>query len=318
MKKVAGKTSTLPELKLEIRVGLRLLKLFERLLFLGRISGIIVAGGIGSSVDFLTRDPRIKQLPNLPYRIHGSSMVARFGTILLCGGGYNEKHCLQLDHSTWKEHTTFNEKRVWHSAVTTQEATFIFGGYYSKTTYEYLPKDSTKWLLGKTEIPGGFTEGCAVNSGQEICLIGGAGTKKRILSFNVESHTFQVLSFQLNERRASHRCAFIPNTNKIIITGGFSYDYLDSTEILDTDFGSVTMGSPMNSKRDGHGMGIVTINGEDRVTVFGGSDGKKLDSVELYNTQTEKWEMTDFKLSERKSQFSFLTVKLVDILSNLQ
>ena len=51
--------------------------------------------------------------------------------------------------------------------VTTQEATFIFGGGYSRTTYEYLPKDSIQWLIGKTEISG---RGCAivVKSGQEI------------------------------------------------------------------------------------------------------------------------------------------------------
>ena len=57
------------------------------LLFLGRISGIIVAGGIESSVvDFLSGDLRIKQLPYLPEGIDGSSMVAHNGTILLCGG----------------------------------------------------------------------------------------------------------------------------------------------------------------------------------------------------------------------------------------
>ena len=116
-----------------------------------------------------------------------------------------------------------------------------------------------------------------------------------------------------------HRCAFIPNTNKIMITGGYNDGSLDSTEVLDTEDGSVTMASPMNSKRDRHGMGVVTINGKDRLAVFGGNDGGNyLDSVELYNTQTEKWEMADFKLSEAKSHFSNLTVKLGDILSNLQ
>ena len=124
-------------------------------LSLGRISGIIIAGGYGSSVvDFLTGDLRIKQLPNLPDRIHGSSMVACFGTILLCGGSYNLRQCLQLDHGTWKEHSPLNEKRVWHSIVATQETTFIFGGSCSRTTYEYLPEDSITWLIGKTEIPG--------------------------------------------------------------------------------------------------------------------------------------------------------------------
>ena len=66
-------------------------------------------------------------------------------------------------------------------------------------------------------------------------------------------------------------------------------------------------------------MGVVTINGKDRLAVFGGWDGRNsLDSVELYNTLTGKWEMTDFKLNEAKSHFSFLTLKLKDIISNVQ
>ena len=79
------------------------------------------------------------------------------------------------------------------------------------------------------------------------------------------------------------------------------------------------MASPMNSKRSSHGMGIVTIKGKDRLAVFGGYDGGNyLDSVEFHNTHMEKWEMTDFKLSKAKACFSFLTVNLGDILSNLQ
>ena len=77
-------------------------------------------------------------------------MVSHNGTILLCGGFGNEKKCLQMNHGTWKEHSTLNVERDWHSAVTTQTATFVFGGDYSDKTYEYLPKDSTKWLMGKT------------------------------------------------------------------------------------------------------------------------------------------------------------------------
>ena len=195
------------------------------LLLLERIFGIIVAGGHdeddkSSNVDFLAGDLGMKQLPNLPYKISGSSMVVHDGTILLCGGLGNSKKCLQLDNGTWKEHSTLNEKRYWHSAVTTQVATFIFGGWDSRTTYEYIPKDSTTWLMGKTEIPGGFGNGCAiaVKSQQEIWLIGGGTTEKRIISFNVNDHTFQVLPFQLNVGRRGHKCAFISNTNKVMIT----------------------------------------------------------------------------------------------------
>ena len=79
------------------------------------------------------------------------------------------------------------------------------------------------------------------------------------------------------------------------------------------------MASPMNFKRDGHGIGVITTNGEDKVAVFGGRYGEnRFDSVELYNTQNEKWEMANFKLRKAKSSFSFLTVKLGDILSNLK
>ena len=115
--------------------------------------------------------------------------------------------CLQLDHGTWKEHSTLNKERLFHSAVTTQTATFLFGGDYSRKTYEYLPKDSTTWLMGKTEIPGGFSRGCAiaVKSDQEIWLIGGRRTYKRILSFNVKDHSFQELPSQLNVGRDESR-----------------------------------------------------------------------------------------------------------------
>ena len=77
-----------------------------------------------------------------------------------------------------------------HCAVTTRNANFVFGGIYSETTYEHLAKDSTTWIMGKNEIPGGFEEGCAiaVNSEQEIWLIGGSMNYKRILSFNVVDH----------------------------------------------------------------------------------------------------------------------------------
>ena len=284
---------------------------------------MIVAGGnFSSNVDFLTGDLGIKQVPKLPKEICSSSMVVHNGTIILCGGWGNSNKCLKLYQGTWKEHSSFNKKRALHSVVTTPTATFVFGGCFSNSkTYEYLPKNSTKWLMGKTEIPGGFENGCAIDvkSQQEIWLIGGYGTKKRILSFDVESHTFQVMLFQLNVAKCASKCAFISNTNKIMITGGYDDGYLDSTEVLDIEDGSVTMASPMKSKRLGHGMGIITINGENRLAVFGGWDGiNHLNSVELFNTETGKWEMTSFKLSKPKSQFSFLTIKLGDILSKVQ
>ena len=285
----------------------------------------------GSSVEVLIGGFRTKQLPNTCDDNFGSSIVMHCGAMLLCIGTNNIQKCLLLDRGTWREHSTLNEKRYLHSAVSTETATFLFGGTDS-ATYEYLPKDSSTWLMGKSNIPGngkptyfGFWKGFAiyVKSEQTIWLIGGSETMRRILSFNVYDHTFQALPIKLNVARSGHRCAFIPNTNKIMITGGESLrGYLNSTEILDTADGSVIMASPMNFKRTEHGMCVITINGEDRLAVFGGLRLESctridLDSVELYNAQTQKWEMTDFKLSFPKFGFGFATVKLTDIISRM-
>ena len=187
--------------------------------FSGRNCCIIVAGGWPvqsdiqrklSDVEVLAKDIGIKQLPNLPAGNIGSSMVLHNGTILLCGGYDEEQKCLQMEHGTWKDHSTLNKGRRFHSAVTTETATFLFGGCMTGKTYEYLPKDSTRWLMGKTEIPGReYSRGCAVfvKSKQEIWLIGGyipgAVGLKRILIFNVNDHTFRVSESVLNVARLS-------------------------------------------------------------------------------------------------------------------
>ena len=135
--------------------------------FSERISCILLTGGLRIrstiyTVEVLSRDLRSSIFPNLPAEIIDTTMFMHDGKILVCGGGYNEEKCLQLIHGTWKKHSTLNEKRIRHSTVTTQTGTFIFGGFYSDNTYEYLPKDSVKWLKGRPIIPKGFYGGCAI------------------------------------------------------------------------------------------------------------------------------------------------------------
>ena len=277
--------------------------------------------GFTKTVEVLFGDLRTKQLSNLPRRTEDLSMVLHDGGILMCGGVNNAKKCLQLDHGIWKDHSFLIQKRIQHSAVTTQTATFVFGGECSRKTYEYLPKGSTTWLMGKTEIPCDFVGGCAiaVKSEQEIWLIGGMGIQKKILSFNVTDHSFQELSSQLNQGMYGPSSAFIPKATKVMITGG-GIENSNFTEILDIRNGNVTMASPMNSKRLFHGIGVLTINGEDRLAVFGGDDDNdgRHDDVETYNCQTGKWETSDIRLNTPKQNFGFLTVKLSKIISYLQ
>merc|ERR1719210_3272030 len=84
---------------------------------LKKIHCIVIAGGYDEydvgydTVEVLTGDLGTKQLPNLPEGIYGSSMVLHNGIILLCGGSNNKQKCLQLDHGTWKEHSSLNKER---------------------------------------------------------------------------------------------------------------------------------------------------------------------------------------------------------------
>ena len=287
------------------------------------VSSIIVAGGTERTVEVMIGDLGSKIVHKLLKHKYSPSMVMHNGSILICGGESKDKSkvCLQLNSGIWTDHSTLNEKRVWHSVASTPIATFIFGGMYSFQTYEYLPKNSTTWHMGKTEIPGiGFFNASAVASkcGQKIWLIGGSVTEKTILKFNVNDQTFHEMTTQLNVERYKHRCCFIPKTNLIMITGGVGNDYLgiNSTEIYNTEDGSITMASPMNIKRFGHGIGVITINGEDMLAVIGGFDGiRSLDSVELYNTETTKWEITNIKLNGGNYNFGFLEVNLSDIIT---
>ena len=105
-----------------------------------------------------------------------------------------------------------------------------------------------------------------------------------------------------------------------MITGGNNGKFA-FTEIFNTEDGSVTIGSTMNYRRSQHGIGVLTIKGEDILVAFGGgydmivSGRNYLDSVEVYNAQKGIWIRTNMKLKEPKMAFGFLNIKLADIKS---
>ena len=226
-----------------------------------------------------------------------------------------------MEENGWNHHSNLNKERGSASAVVaTTNATFIFGGDESKHTYEYLDHGCSNWLEGNERISGrGFYAGCAIAiSDEEIWLIGGTNTESRVLSFNTRKHEFkEVNTIQLNKGRRRHRCIQITGTTKIMVSGGTdcSINKLDSVEIIDFEKKSVTNTGKMNSKRGDHGIGILTLNGEDKVAIFGGFDeNNALDSVEIYDQETQMWtKMTDIKLTQAKGFFGFLTIKRDDI-----
>ena len=260
--------------------------------------------------------------------IWASSLFLDGDNLLLCGGDRNRKRCLMLYNDYWNLHSTLSQERRYASAVTTADGTFIFGGYDSEETFEFLPKNSKVWEEGRTKIPDGFKSGCAVEvpEKQEILLIGGDDTYTRILKFDIETQGFEEMDVSLLKERDIHTCARLPDTNLIVISGGSDYygNRHDTSEILNLQDNTITIGNPMNTKRIGHGMAVITIDNEDRLAVFGGYDGDKnwddkydvLDSVETLNPRTRKWEESELKLSKEKAIFGYISLPN-DFISNL-
>ena len=229
-----------------------------------------------------------------------------------------QEECFKLNHGVWMKHSDLVHKRHPNaSVVTTNIATFFFGGFWSRDTYEYLPHDSNEWMIGQTKIPGGLKDGfaIAVKSGQEIWLIGGFDTEKRILSFNVNDHSFKELPINLIVERWGHNCAFIPGTNKVMITGGGDEKATrgsNSSEILDIETGVVTLANPMNRIRLFHGMGTTMLDGENRVVVF--SDNRIQKAIEFYDTKAKKWKITNqIKMRKEMHVLNYLTLNLWEI-----
>ena len=273
-----------------------------------------------SLVGDWAKDPR-KEIPKLPAHFKCSFITMHNKTIIVGGKPRNANvfKCLKLHHGMWKEHSILNEERMSPSVVATDNGTFIFGGdgpnewngmSTNRISYEYLPKDSTAWKVGKTQVPTPWSmgKGCAISipSDKLIWIMGTLCNVSSILKFNVDTHTFLKSNTTTKEKRRQKRCISIPGTKKILITGGTSYfgTALNTTEIFDTETETISFGPPMNIARASHGIGIMTINSDNRIVVFGGTDnenieeGGLLDSVEFYNTKAEKWTLTNLRLTK--------------------
>ena len=286
---------------------------------------IILTGGSGpkdkSSIEIIYSDSKSKlTLPNLPHQGKNSSIFTHNGTLMVCGGSNeNAKKCYQLVNGFWTKFTSdLKIKRCGASVVTTSEATFIFGGIFDPTSFEYLPKNGKNWKLGENEIPKDFYHGSAVEvkSKQEIWLIGGKGGCCRILVFNIKTHIFKELGSILKWCRIHHACisTILDGNEVILVTGGTGTGILSgkspkSVEIINTQDGKVTMlSNRMVLPRIGHGIGILKIENQEKIVIFGGTDGENnhYDSVEIFDEKTKDWKLAEnMKMSEARYFFSF-------------
>ena len=84
----------------------------------------------------------------------------------------------------------------------------------------------------------------------------------------------------------------------------------DLTEVIDLSTRTTRITSTLNIPRQNHGMSIMKIAEEFKLVAFGGEHEQcLLDSVEIWNTHSETWEiLKTHRLRLKRSRFSAVTV----------
>ena len=247
-------------------------------------------------------------IPKLPYAIRRSPQMFlhKNKEIVICGGYPKRTSCLKLVDGEWVTFAELNKDRTNAVVVSMANRTFIFGGYNNEKSSEVLENGNESWKEGPT-IPGeGIRNGCGVAiSKDELLLIGGEGDPKRIVKYNTISNTW-TNETSLKTSRVWHQCALYKN--QIFVTGGS--DGSRSVDIITIDPFTISKGNELNIGRDHHGMGLIHNQGKISLAVFGGynSDYNKLDSIEIFDDLTKTWTFSNVTLSEKKSDFGFLSL----------
>ena len=141
----------------------------------------------------------------------------------------------------------------------------------------------------------------------------------QIFKFDIRTKEWSVLHKLIIPRIGFSTFIF---KGKLFITGGYSvHGYFQKvlqlvtycTEVVDlSTMKSLPFGN-LNTARFYHGMSIMKINDELRLVVLGGQTKMKkhekglLDSIEVWNEDTQSWDNTEFKLPHKNSRFATTT-----------
>ena len=136
--------------------------------------------------------------------------------------------------------------------------------------------------------------------------------------YNIQTNIWSSFC-KLKIRRQNIASAIIEG--KLVITGGMDCTFpllalkkpsYDMTEVVDLSTRTSRIASSLIIPRQNHGMSVMKIGETFKLIAFGGESvdgGGLLDSIEVWNFQTETWEESKtLKLEDKVSRFSSLTV----------
>ena len=290
---------------------------------------VLILGGynhakmLDSSEVFFANDAC--HVPSLPNGENpGNSLLLTTGDhkVLTCGGRHNSdctKICLVLDvqNGHWTNHSHLMYPRYYSIGISMPEGNYVFGGYGSPKTSDFLPKFSNTWKVGPSIPSKGIFEGCGLRiSNHEIILIGGYSSVNVVIKYNTQTNGWTGMP-NLIQGRYAHGCALI--NDKIIVSGGFNEKgfKLRSTEIIPLRGGGVPrFGGNLNIARSYLGLLAVVGGGTGRfprILAFGGYNPSGpsagyLNSIEIWNDETEEWKMAPFSMREARSGFGYLAL----------
>ena len=292
---------------------------------------IIVCGGRNTRGEALTSveilgESNLK-LPPLPSPIMHPTMVVRNNDELLVLSGYGNHQnsgntFLKFSNGSWIRQLPYKSKICWPISLQMSSGTFMTGllNDYDQINFRFQSsghdkyKEYEQWLKEPEIILSGSTFYGVPISNTVVLLTGGTNTESptQIIKYDIESHEY--LEFgSLLIGRLNHQS--ILYQGKVIVTGGerrrigenHYSGMLRSTEIIDLSNGVSRRVGDLNEARTLHGMGILKINGNSKLVVFGGEtiddngDVIALDSVEEWDDESESWKISSLKLSTARS-----------------
>ena len=132
------------------------------------------------------------------------------------------------------------------------------------------------------------------------------------MKYNTATHSWKHMGNLIDDKRLGHSCAFI--NDKIIVSGGKTVS-ADSTEIIPVNTGVPRMVRHGELKVKRRYFGMMAVGGRyPQIMAFGGK-GKNtanqdvnLKSIEMWDSETEKWRLAPFSMNYARNAFGFLAV----------